>query len=91
MTTYLYCGKNLIYIYIKTVPFLSFSFFLLEYVGVVSGEELFLFKFSPLFGHIKQMITSTSHSETECHSVLLDSLRPHGLYHGILQARILGG
>ena len=76
----------------KTVPFLFFSFFfflVLFCVGVVSGEELFLFKFSPLIGHIKQMITSTSHSETESRSVLLDSFRPHGLYHGILQARIL--
>ena len=28
-------------------------------------------------------------SESESHSVLSDSLRPHGLVHGILQARIL--
>ena len=98
MTTYLYCGKNLIHI---SKLFLFFCVcvcffclfvlfcFVLEYVGVVSGEELFLFRFSPLIDHMKQMITSTSHSETESRSVLLDSLRSHGLYHGILQARIL--
>ena len=28
-------------------------------------------------------------SESESHSVVVNSLRPHGLYHGILQARIL--
>ena len=28
-------------------------------------------------------------SESESHSVVFNSLRPHGLYHGILQARIL--
>ena len=92
MTTYLYCGKNLL-VEKNRKLFLFFSFFffflVLFCVGVVSGEELFLFKFSPLIGHIKQMITSTSHSETESRSVLLDSFQPHGLYHGILQARIL--
>ena len=30
-------------------------------------------------------------SESESHSVLSDSLRPRGLVHGILQARILEG
>ena len=57
---------------------------------IISTAECFKYQIRWMWKYIvNHKRPNTGYQKRESHSVLSDSLRPHGLVHGILQARIL--